>query len=165
MTDPLRIVITGASGFLGRQMVPRLRATGAEVLLVGRDPDRLKAQFPDIPAVCSYADLAEHAAGYDVLLHLAVRNNDQPGTRDDFFAVNVELLRDTAQVAQQAGIGTFINTSSLQAQPGSKEPYAASKAEGEKILSGIESLRVVTLRLPAVYGDGFRGVLGLLNKE
>lgn len=164
MTQPLRIVITGASGFLGRQIVPRLRAAGVDILLAGRDPEGLTAQFPEIPATCGYADLADRAAGYDALLHLAVRNNDQPGTRGDFFAANVDLLRDTAQAAQHAGIRTFINTSSLQADPDSKNPYAASKAAGEKVLADIEELRVVTLRLPAVYGDGFKGVLGVLNK-
>ncbi len=160
----MRIVITGASGFLGTQLVPRLQQQGIELLLVGRDPAALGRLFPQ-NRVAGYEDLATAAQGYDVVLHLAVRNNDQPGSLEDFRAANVTLLETVAQAARAAGVATFINVTSLQARPDeTASPYARSKAEGEARLAGIPGLRVVNLRLPAVYGTEYRGKLAILAK-
>ena len=43
--DAMRIVIAGASGFVGQMLVPELRARGADVMLLGRDPQALQAKF------------------------------------------------------------------------------------------------------------------------
>lgn len=159
----MKIVITGASGFIGRQIVPLLAQAGAELLLVGRETAALARLFPDIPA-STYEDLARQAQGYDILVHLAVRNNDQPGTIDDFRAANVTLLERIAMAARSAGIRAIFNVTTLHAQAGSTEPYGRSKAEAEALLNGMEGLRVLHLRLPAVYGDSYRGKLAVLNQ-
>ena len=91
---PTKIIITGASGFIGMQIVPRLVSAGFELLLVGRNPDKLSALFPDIKN-CSYASLAEDGRGFKLLLHLAVLNNNAPSKAGEFNAVNVTLLEQT----------------------------------------------------------------------
>ncbi|APX91419.1 hypothetical protein BV394_16145 (plasmid) [Brevirhabdus pacifica] len=159
----MKIVITGASGFIGCQIVPLLRDGGADLLLAGRDPEALARRFPDLPVI-SYEDLAQRGAGYDALVHLAVRNNDQPGTLDDFRAANVTLLERIATAARTAGIGVFINITTLHAQTAGTDPYGRSKAEAEAFLNGFTGLRVVHLRLPAVYGTEYRGKLAVLNR-
>ncbi len=159
----MKIVITGASGFIGCQIVPLLREGGADLLLVGRDPQALARQFPDLP-VSSYEELERRGKGYDALVHLAVRNNDKPGTLDDFRAVNVELLEKIAMAARTAGIGVFVNITTLHAQAPGADPYGRSKAEAEALLNGFTGLRVVHLRLPAVYGAEYRGKLAVLNR-
>lgn len=45
---PKKMIITGASGFIGRQIVPRLVSVGFDLLLVGRNPDKLSELFPSV---------------------------------------------------------------------------------------------------------------------
>lgn len=114
--------------------------------------------------VCSYDDLAHHAVGYDALVHLAVLNNDQDGSLDDFRAVNLTLLETVLEAVRQAGVPLIINTSTLKAVGGGTTPYAVSKTEAEALLRSQDDVRVVNLRLAAVYGEQFKGTLRILEK-
>jgi lipopolysaccharide/colanic/teichoic acid biosynthesis glycosyltransferase len=158
----MRLAITGASGFVGRQIVPLLAAHGVDLLLVGRDPDALRRDFPGCRA-CGYAELEVEARGFDALLHLAVRNNDRPGTLDEFTAVNVDLVCRTLAASRRANIKRFVNVSSIHAlRPGAVHPYAASKRAAAERLDG--EAGVVTLFLPPVYGTEWGGRLAVLNR-
>jgi len=162
----MRIVVTGASGFVGRRVVPSLVASGARVLVVGRDVPKLETLFGSSVEACSYADLATASRGADALLHLAVLNNDRSGTPDDFRRANVTLLEEVVDAARDAGIGLFIQTTTLKAlDPARSDPYATTKREAERFLASREDLRCVTLRLAAVYADdAYKGTLGILEK-
>lgn len=96
----MRIVVTGASGFVGLSLVPLLAEAGAELLLVGRDPARIRQAFPAL-AACGYGELARRGAGFDVLLHLAAANNDAGLAADAFRAANVDLALETAESARR----------------------------------------------------------------
>ena len=160
---PLKLVVTGASGFLGKQLVSRLRNSVA-LQLAGRRPDELRRDFPGLPAA-GYQSLADVGRGADALLHLAILNNTQAGTADDFRAVNVGFARKVAGDAGAAGIPVFVNFCSFHALPGGPDtPYARSKREGADALQKIEGLTVINLYLPAVYGDQFAGKFAVLEK-
>lgn len=160
----MRLVITGASGFLGKQLIPILQHNGLELLLVSRTPNKLLKAFPKA-AVADYENLDETLVGYDAILHLAARNNDQSGDLKAFRKVNVMLLKEVTKAASKAGISLFVNVTSLQAQTSSKaSAYAQSKAEGEAYLASLTGIDIVNLRLPAVYGARFSGKLAMLNK-
>lgn len=160
----MRVLITGASGNLGRQIVPILQRHGMDLLLFSRTPQALADIFPQIP-VTDYENLAGKFSGFDVVLHLAVRNNDQPGDLEAFRAINVTLVKTITEAALQAGVARFINVTSLQAQSSKNvSAYAQSKREGEAYLIGQSGIDVVNLRLPAVYGAQYRGKLAILNK-
>ena len=160
----MRIIVTGASGFIGREIVPFLKKANAELLLVGRDTDRLKSLFPG-DRVTSYENLKVEARGYDALVHLAVMNNDKFKQISDFRAVNVTLLETVLNSARAAGVKTFINTTTMHAsQTGSLSSYAQTKLEAEDVLSLTDGIAVVNLRLPAVYGSTFAGKLAMLSK-
>ncbi|QPH56277.1 sugar transferase [Pontivivens ytuae] len=155
--------MTGASGFVGRQLVPILRAAGAELVLVGRDPDAMTDMAGPGVETCGYDALAELGRGADALLHLAVLNNDRPGSEEEFRAVNVTLLGEVVEAARTAGISTLLNATTIKV--GTDTPYGRSKAEGEALLASVEGLRVVNLRFAAVYGDDtYRGTLAHLYK-
>lgn len=159
----MKIVITGASGFVGRRIVPRLARTGAELVLVGRNPGDLKEQFPD-HIVTSYQSMAAVAQNAHLLVHLAVRNNDQIGTLEEFEATNFELLKTVVELAKQAGICRILNVSSiLTFDRSNQSPYAVSKRKADEWLAAANGIEASTLYLPIVYGDGFTGKLESLN--
>jgi lipopolysaccharide/colanic/teichoic acid biosynthesis glycosyltransferase len=159
----MRIVVTGASGRIGQALVPELARRGVELLLVGRDPETLRERFPDMMAT-GYADLAKAAKGFELVLHLAVRNNDQPGDWDDFFRDNVELTLATCRAAKAAGVKRFVFVSSTHAlDAGNTHPYARSKRLAAERLAEIEGIAIETLYLPAFMSARFGGKLAMLN--
>lgn len=160
----MRIAVTGASGFIGRQLVPLLKARGCDVLLVGRDLAKLDALFPGMPAT-TYADLGQDAAGFDTMLHLAVLNNDKVADQAEFDRVNVDLPVELCRSAQTAGIGTFIFISSTHAlDPNNNTYYAASKRRAVQKLAETGAIRKWVLYLPAVVGFELAGKLAMINR-
>jgi len=141
-----------------------LSTDGAELLLVGRDARRLADQFPG-HETCDYDALPDRAAGYDTLIHLAVANNDSGLSDAAFLEANVDLLERVARCAAKAGVTRFINVSSVHALDDRNQgAYARSKREGAGRLAAIPGLKAVTVYLPLVYGDGWGGKLGFLNR-
>ncbi|MCP4072281.1 MAG: NAD-dependent epimerase/dehydratase family protein [Hyphomicrobiales bacterium] len=158
------MIITGATGHIGRNIIPLLAQHGEKLLLVGRDEERLKTLFPEAE-IASYENLANSVKGFDILLHLAIRNSDSPGTTDEFEEANLQHLKNVIHLARSVGIKTIIFPSSLWATPRqNSSPYLKSKYQAEKYLSKLDDLKVVCLRLPAVYSDTFQGRLAILNR-
>lgn len=165
----MKIVITGASGHIGQALVPFLSQQGHKLLLTGRNAAALATLFPGHQC-CNYHDLAQAAEGYDICVHLAVKNNtDDKGDLESFRAANVAALRHIFGVMQSAGIKQFINLASFHsANPAQMDPYAVSKREGEAWLmeqgGAATNLRITSLRLPAVYSAHAQGNLAIINK-
>lgn len=160
----MKIVITGASGFVAQQIIPALLSEGTSLLLIGRDPEALSAQYPSVEC-CGYDVLPSRAEGATALLHLAVRNNDQDGDLEVFRETNVGLLHSVVDSARAAGIERIIYTSTLQTEDSrSATAYGQSKSEAEAFLNAQTDLNVTTLKLAAVYGSDFRGKLAIVKK-
>lgn len=159
------LVLTGAGGFVGTQLVPRLAEwSGRSLLLVSRDPAALQARFPDIRS-CDYDDLRNADLTGATFVHLATRNNDRPGTPGEFRAANVDHLLRTAAIARDGGAAQFINLCSVHAfQPAADDLYGTSKREGAGQLAAFWPGGATNLYLPAVYGARFQGRLGALNR-
>lgn len=158
-----RIVITGATGFLGRQLVPKFVEGGYDLLLVGRSVKGLTQVFGTIKS-CGYAELADELRAGDVFIHLAAINNSSQEPQHKFNQVNAELLYECALIARDARIKKFINISSIHAlNPRNLSPYARSKRLGKERLQAISGLPCVSLYLPIVYGDSWSGRLKFLN--
>ena len=160
----LKIVVTGATGFVGRQLVPLLEQGGATVLLVGRDVEAIGRAFPGRDA-CGYADIAERAKGFDRLVHLATVNSDANLSLEETRKVNVGLLAEVVDSARRAGIPEVVNISSVHAlREGALSAYARTKREAAEWLRTAAGVRGITLYLPPVHGDGWSGRLGVLNR-
>jgi lipopolysaccharide/colanic/teichoic acid biosynthesis glycosyltransferase len=160
----MRIAITGASGFLGKQLVLLLKGHATSLLLVGRDIVSLRAAFPNAE-VSRYEDLAASAVGCDALVHLAVLNNDSNSPWEQFRQVNVTLAVETCLKARDAGVRKFIFLSSTHAlDPSNNSPYARSKRQAVDELDKIVGIDLVVLYIPTVVGEQLAGKLTRLNR-
>lgn len=158
------IIITGASGFVGRNIVPVLAKSGKKLLLAGRDVEYLKSLYPNVE-VTSYDSLADAAKGYKTLIHLSVCNNNTPGDLARFREVNVEFLEFVINEVRSAGIKKIVYISTLHTDMATnKSPYADSKKEAEELLSKVDDMIVVILKTAAIYGSTFSGKMELLNR-
>jgi len=159
----MRIIVTGASGNIGSELVPQLASRGFHLLLVGRDPEMLRRRFEQFDA-CSYDQLVDQAAGFDALLNLAVVNSDSSASEAEFNAVNAELPLRLANHAVQLGIRRFVYISSLHAlETGRDTAYSRSKRLGRQKLLGVTGLDVCTVYLPAFHGHRLTGRWSTLN--
>lgn len=160
----MKIVITGASGYVGQSIIPILIDHCDEILVVGRDVEKLARLFPDLPR-CKFDEIRSRAQGFDALVHLSVLNNDAVLQDANFDEVNVKLAIDTAQSAACCGIEKFYNISSIHAlDDENTSQYAKSKREAVLHLAKISNIEVINLYLPFVLGQKWNGKLTFLNR-
>ncbi len=159
---PRLAAVTGATGFLGRRLVPALTARGWRVRILARDP--AAASFDGAAPEIVRGDLDDTAAlaalteGCDVVVHVAgaIKALD----RAAFFAVNQAGAR---RLAESMGPGRMLMVSSLAARSPELSNYAASKRAGETVARDILGERLTVVRPPAIYGPGDRETLGLFK--
>lgn len=124
----------------------------------------MKRRFPELK-VRSIHNWESLAKGYDVFLHLAVMNNNRPGSRGDFLRANADLTASYAVGAKKAKIRRFIYPSTVQTfLPAHDSYYVESKLAGEKKAREFFSNSVEVVYLGLVHGAKFSGRLSLLNR-
>lgn len=160
----MKIAVSGASGSVGRNLIPLLVQAGHTLLLISRDPAKVAGQFPGL-AVASSATWEEDARDYDIFLHLAVRNNNQGGNLSEFMEANANLTSTFAQGTRRAGISRFLYPSTVHAlMPGASSPYALSKVAGMEAAHVSFPGGVDVVYLGLVHGQHYSGKLSFLNK-
>ena len=162
---PLKIALTGATGFVGRAVVSALLAKHYQVSALVRDMP--KANLP-VELRLVQGDLQNGSAldeltnGADVVIHVAGATGAL--RRSDFFVDNEKGSRAIAEAAARNGVKRFVHISSLAAREPELSIYGASKRAGEAAIETSKAkMSVVILRPPAVYGPGDRGALPLLR--
>ena len=95
MTEPQTVLVTGATGFIGRRLVPALVEQGHDVRAMTRDPTTTTAPGTAVGGdVFDPASLTEPLAGVDVAIYL-VHSLDDP----DFERKDAEAARTFARAA------------------------------------------------------------------
>ncbi len=155
--------VTGASGFIGRHLVPALAQAGWRVrVMLRHDPviegwENVQAQI--VPG--SLADpqaLERLVEGADAVIHVA--GLIKAATREDFFSVNVGGTEALAATARRLVPNThFLHVSSQAAREPQLSDYSASKRAGEEAARRCFGAPITVLRPPAVYGPGDRETL------
>lgn len=159
----MRIIITGARGFVGQLLVPQLIASGAELCLVGRSAEKLRSIFPNMEC-CNYGQLKEQSTEADLFIHLAAVNSDSKLPEGDFFSTNVDFMMHVAETANSIGVKKFVNVSSIHALDDNKLTYyARSKRAAAIALRDKFGDWGQTVYLPPVYSDQWSGNLSILN--
>jgi nucleoside-diphosphate-sugar epimerase len=160
--------VTGATGFIGRTLVPRLTRHGWRVRALVRSLERAAAlQNPEVELIAGSLQHPESlhrlTQGVAAVVHCAgaVRG----ATPAQFDGVNVDGVVAMVRAAQaQDRRPRFLSLSSLAAREPHLSAYAASKRRGEEVLaSSAQDLPWAAFRPPAVYGPGDKELLPLFR--
>ena len=159
----MKIIVFGATGVVGRQLVPLLKSRGHNLLIVGRDKHKIKRIFPEIEG-STYADFVGEAKLFDLAINLATVNSNSKKSLHEFYAVNRDLLQDLARKCNEIQIPKFINVSSVHAlEEQNNSNYAVSKREGANLLKAMCFDNYFSVYLPSVFGKEWSGKLRFLN--
>ena len=137
-----RIVVTGADGFLGRNLVEHLRFTQeVDVRKVNRDS--------------TVQELSQSVRGCDVVIHLAGVN--RPLEASEFEVVNVQFTKQLLETLENCGAPPVFFASSTQASI--DNPYGRSKSQAERLVASYgdrNGVAVRIARLPNIFGKWSR---------
>ncbi len=166
-TKPLNILVTGASGFIGQNLVPRLVALGHNIRTFGRSehlPESLaNLNLEHQPgSITNLSQVTQAMAGIDFVYHLAGLVSYKKCDYEKIHAVNVIGTRNVMEASLKANIKRVIHTSSVAAF-GIPNPGELGSEDIQYNLSGMgltycdtkhlgeqEVLKCVSSGLPAI---------------
>ena len=131
------ILVTGATGTVGRALVPRLLDSGEEVRVLVRDPRRLgrlrvevRIALGDLSVMSDPRVLRQALRGVDTVIHLAAAIRDQPNAPVEELngLATARLLR----AAEETGVGRFVFFSAIGATEFQRTRFFRAKALAER---------------------------------
>lgn len=188
----MRLLVTGANGFVGQYLCAELLRQGQSVRAAVRSasPPIDNIEVAVIGAIDGETNWADALRDVDVIIHLAARVHVMKDVAADplaeFLKVNMQGTANLASQAAAAGVKRLVYVSSIKVngerttetqpfaesdKPNPQDAYAVSKWQAEQILQCIAQetgLEVVIVRPPLVYGPGVKGnfirLLGAIDK-
>lgn len=181
------ILVTGASGFVGRALCAELARRGRPYRAASREA---RPGFTAVGPLDEATDWSEALLGVDRVVHLAARVHVMDDRAADplaeFRRANVAATLNLARQAAATGVRRFVFASSIKVNgevtapgrpftaddvPQPQDPYGVSKLEAEQGLLALAcetGMEVVIVRPPLVYGPGvqanFRSMLRWLQR-
>ncbi len=167
----MRVLVTGASGFLGSAVAGALVAAGHEVRTLQRRPSGVAGADDILGSVTDPDVTARAVADVEGVIHLAAKVS-LAGDPREFETVNVGGSRTLLDAAEAAGVSRFVFVSSpsvahagvalagVGAEPASPEhargDYARTKAAAEVLALGRDTaeMAVIAVRPHLVWGPG-----------
>jgi nucleoside-diphosphate-sugar epimerase len=174
-----RVLVTGATGFIGSRLCEALASSGYIVRAALRTDRSVPVSIAEkiiVGDMNSTTDWTQALDGVDAVIHTAARAhvlNALPGTADLYFETNERGTQCLAAAAAQAKVTRFVFLSSIKANgeesasgayasgdvPHPQDDYGLSKWRAEQHLIEIArrtGMEAVIVRPPLVYGPGVR---------
>lgn len=161
----MRIVVSGGTGFIGREIVKRLLETGGdEVVVTSRDPERGDRWAGGVQMARAFAgdavSLGKAFTRADVVVHCVQFQNhpvEKPSKGRTYLEVDGKGTAIAARVAKGVGVRRFVYLSGAGAGQGRPEPWFRAKDMAEAAIreTGMEH---TLLRPSWIYGPGDRSM-------
>lgn len=184
--QPVRVLITGSTGFIGSKLAHHAHRAGLQVTAVGRtnnDVERSRCEELQRSGIryveADVADintLKSALQGQDVVIHLAAAQHEAHTNSAYFFRINLEGTETLLKLAAQARIHRFVYGSTIGVYASCEVPlnetspvepgnaYEHSKAAAERaVLKYKDQLDVVIARISETYGPGDMRLLKLFR--
>lgn len=183
-----RIVITGASGFVGQHVVVAFLDGQSHVVLAMRDASSCPEAWSSHPQITiietgpiqTASNLEHLMAGTDVVVHLAALAHTLSMPERDFMASNSAATERLCHAAAEARVKSFIHLSSIAAITGNVSDdvvdddtvaspttaYGRSKLAAETHVAALarDGIFAISLRPPLIVGAGAKGNWGALQR-
>jgi CDP-paratose synthetase len=154
----MRILMTGATGYLGRHLVAHFEARGDEIHAIHRANSNLQCVESDAivwhdvarPSVAIIADVRP-----DVVLHAATHYGRDGAADAEVTRANFTWPMELLDAAVTQRVGLFVNTDT--SLPAAISEYARTKrtfANAAKVRADAGDIRMLNIRLESVYGPG-----------
>lgn len=174
-----KILVTGATGFVGKHLVSALIALGHEVrCAVSQNIDWLDTEQVLVNKLECNPDWSQALCGVEVVIHLAARvhimKEKSDSVLDDYYKINSLATKNLAEEAVKHQVKRFIFLSSIKVNgewtlsdrpfteeciPATEDPYGKSKLYAEQYLQEISQtseMQIVIIRPPLIYGPGVK---------
>ena len=167
-----KILVTGATGFVGGRLVPHLLAARQDVRVFVRDAGRLEKSVGQQVEIVE-GDLEDHEAmdravsGCSQVLHLAALAQAYVKDPREYYRINTDSVDAMLRAAARHSVRRVVHVSSVAALPPEKyatgwgishrpTPYAESKTASEKLVRKyvVDGHDAVIVRPSRIYGPG-----------
>lgn len=169
----MTIMVTGASGFLGRHVLAQLKGRPLRLLVLPDDPAIAELEKHGqvvVGDVTRPESLPPALEGVTQVVHLAGHVNGGRGPAKTFMAVNAQGTANLADAAAEAGVAHFIYPSSITVYGYTHDAdesaalvptpgYPASKIQAERVLHQLLPAQITVLRFPLLIGAGDTGFM------
>ena len=185
-----KILVTGASGFIGQSLCETLSKSGRSVLGAVRNLNSIlinkNIEYIPVGDIAFKKNWKDLLVDVDCIIHCAGRAHKMIENKnlDTYSLANINGTKYLAEQAVEAGVKRLVFLSSVKVNgetthqntkqklshkdtPNPNDYYAISKLKAEKALWDISlrtGLEVVVVRLPLVYGNSVKGNLARLIK-
>lgn len=148
----MTVLVTGATGFIGRRVAAELASRGTPVRALSRAPSTTVQGVEPVPGdILDLPSLTKAFQGVDSVVHLAAVIREHGGST--FRRVNYEGMRNVLEAARAAGVQRLVHASTIGATSDPSYHYLHSRwlAEQEVARSGIP---YTILRFSVGFGEG-----------